>query len=106
MIHPCDKYGIDEAIFEQHDFVCTECKQPCRPKALDHGIGPYEFWGQKGYDSQPDVGSDCCEAPLLYLGNEYTAADYAEDMEAERQDYADYLYESRRDDELLRRDDE
>lgn len=45
--------------------VCTSCGQNCEPKAYDDGIGPYEYWGQKCFDSRPYIGSDCCEADMI-----------------------------------------
>lgn len=43
---------------------CSECKQPCEPKCVDLGIGPYEYWGQKGNDVSYQWLSACCEAEI------------------------------------------
>ncbi len=43
---------------------CPDCKEPCEPIVVDGGIGAYEYWGQKCFDSRPEVVSNCCEAPL------------------------------------------
>jgi hypothetical protein len=45
-------------------YICPICNEPCYAKSCDDGIGPYEFWGEKGFDSRPYLGSDCCEADL------------------------------------------
>ena len=44
---------------------CEECKQPCKAHVVDFGIGPYEYWGRKGYDTNKQVASKCCDAPIL-----------------------------------------
>jgi hypothetical protein len=46
------------------DYICPDCGKPCRAVQCDAGIGPYEYWGVKGFDSRPYTGSDCCEAEL------------------------------------------
>lgn len=46
------------------DPMCSECKCRCGVDRIDCGIGSYEFWGQRGNDSQECAVSDCCEAPL------------------------------------------
>ena len=43
---------------------CPDCKESCEPIVVDNGIGPYEFWGARGFHSQIEVVSNCCEAPL------------------------------------------
>lgn len=56
---------------------CGGCGNPCSTKIIDDGIGGYEFWGSKGYDSQKWVGSDCCEDTLYWnvgLTREYDAS--------------------------------
>lgn len=45
--------------------VCKDCGGICEGTYIDSGIGPYEFWGAKGYDSVVDWVSECCEANLL-----------------------------------------
>ena len=44
---------------------CTSCGSSCEVVQGDDGIGPYEFWGQKGNDSQPYSASDCCDAEVV-----------------------------------------
>lgn len=45
---------------------CPECGRFCRARECDDGIGPYEFWGQRGNDRRPYLGSSCCEAQLEF----------------------------------------
>lgn len=47
------------------DYICQECGEPCRAHAVNMGIGPYEYWGQRGNDVRMEVVSTCCDAPLL-----------------------------------------
>lgn len=58
-----DAYYAEQPYFGQEP-LCPECHKPCTPIQCDDGIGSYEFWGQKSFDSRPYWGSDCCEAPL------------------------------------------
>ena len=44
---------------------CKECKEECQLVTIDNGIGHYEYWGAKGYDSQPFTGSNCCECEVM-----------------------------------------
>lgn len=46
---------------------CCACNEPCVAIYVDNGIGSYEFWGQKGYHSQWDWVSDCCEDDMEEL---------------------------------------
>ena len=43
---------------------CPDCHEMCEAIVVDNGIGPYEFWGAKGWDSKLEVVSNCCEAQL------------------------------------------
>lgn len=43
---------------------CPNCQEMAEAIIVDNGIGPYEYWGQKGFDSKPEVVSNCCEAYL------------------------------------------
>jgi len=62
---------------------CTECDQECRENYIDGGIGAYEFWGAKGYDSRPVIVSDCCEASIRDdEGRSWSLADAREEAEA------------------------
>ena len=38
---------------------CKHCEKDVDVYSEDFGIGPYEFWGSKGYDSQ--IGFFCSE---------------------------------------------
>jgi len=42
--------------------ICPDCGEECQVIVVDQGIGHYEYWGAKCYDSRPEVVSDCCEA--------------------------------------------
>jgi hypothetical protein len=54
---------------EDEDY-CDNCLQPCKGIVVDNGIGEYEYWGQKGFDSSPEYVSDCCEAAVMRNGRE------------------------------------
>lgn len=43
---------------------CTACGCTCHPIKGDNGIGSYEFWGARGFDSRVSWDSDCCDAPV------------------------------------------
>ena len=45
-------------------YICPECEQRVFGQVCDSGIGPYEFWGQKGFDSRPYWGCENCDAEL------------------------------------------
>ena len=64
---------------------CAGCKKECAVKQVDNGIGPYEFWGQRGTDRRVEFVSDCCEEDLTYEdGSEYDASGDDFDDEADR----------------------
>ena len=44
---------------------CTCCKQECLTHEEDHGIGPYEYWGQRCVDRRMVTVSDCCDAEVI-----------------------------------------
>ena len=46
------------------DGYCSECGLECTGKSVDFGIGPYEYWGQKGNNTQIEWVSSCCEATI------------------------------------------
>lgn len=76
-------------------YYCSECGEECQGKWENQGIGPYEFWGQKGNDVRMVFVSDCCSADLQDEdGNEVDAA------EDERLNQADRIADDRRDREL------
>lgn len=63
-----DEYGLD-AIEEMEGkhldlprmVVCADCGEPARIVMRDFGIGSYEFWGSKGYDSDERFVTECCD---------------------------------------------
>lgn len=58
-------------------YICTECGCPCDGAVVDFGIGPYEFWGRTGVDTQSAFVSVCCEADMTdEQGNIIEADDY------------------------------
>lgn len=81
--------------------ICESCGNPCGVGIVDYGIGPYEFWGAPGFDSQPAAVSDCCEAPardedgkdISTYDIEYEAecakAEYYADLQEEREMFPD-----------------
>lgn len=56
--------------FESGPF-CGSCGEPCTARIIDQGIGSYECWGEKGFDSRKVLASDCCKAEL-YANAELT----------------------------------
>ena len=60
---------------------------------VDQGIGPYEFWGRKGFDSNLQWVSNCCEAQVYENEDLTIEDDDYPDPEAAR---ADDLYDRRR----------
>ena len=73
---------------------CGSCGEPCEGGWIDFGLGPFEFWGAKGYDSHVEWVSTCCESGV------FTSADLSSELEAptqdeerpEREDYDDERY--------------
>jgi hypothetical protein len=57
-----DEYPEEDCGFL--DPYCSECKNPCEPTIVDFGIGSYEFWGQRGNDTNRQWVSNCCEAEM------------------------------------------
>ena len=71
---------------------CGDCGKVCSQKLVDMGIGPYEFWGRPGFDTNKQWVSDCCESTVFEdeeLGHQ------ADDPDPEA-DRADYLYDRMR----------
>lgn len=75
------------------DYVCPDCKQACNAKMCDSGIGPGEAWGAPFNDSQPYIGSDCCDAELEDAVDEFG-----------EEDRGDHEYDERKDRKLEERD--
>jgi hypothetical protein len=46
---------------DQETGICSYCKNECRLKLIDVGIGECEFFGRKGRQVQMIQVSDCCE---------------------------------------------
>ena len=72
---------------------CSCCGQECEVKVVDNGIGSYEFWGAKGYDSRPEAVSECCEADVFADEDCHIPLDLT-DFEDDR---GDYEYDRRKD---------
>lgn len=68
-----DRDELDYRDHEEHDDDyycqptgwCEACGEECRPVIEDHGIGPYEFWGDRGVDRRLVEVSPCCGASVL-----------------------------------------
>lgn len=89
-------------------YFCGDCGEECNAVVEDHGIGAYEFWGQRGVDRRDVVCSDCCSAEL-FLDEELTqSADSEawEEIQSNAQAAAEDYWEGRREDEKLREWDE
>lgn len=67
MIHKVEDWDDRRDFYEPEEETgrCTECGENCTVIGVDNGIGPYEFWGQKGTDVQIDLVSNCCEAKVI-----------------------------------------
>jgi len=57
------------------------------------GIGPYEFWGRVGVDTDPQWVSDCCWY-TVYENEDLTIED--DDFPDPEADRADAMYDDRR----------
>jgi len=55
--------------------TCPDCHEECTAIIIDNGIGWYEFWGARCFDSKPEVVSNCCEAFLEGITQEEAAED-------------------------------
>lgn len=65
--------------------ICGECGEECCAVIVDHGIGPYEYWGLRAVDVQLVVESECCGAECLdESGKEYSVKDIQRLDEQER----------------------
>lgn len=47
-----------------HGF-CSDCAKECIGTPRDFGIGPYEFWGERGVHKDVHIVSPCCEAEVV-----------------------------------------
>jgi hypothetical protein len=52
-------------VWDETGHFCGECGDQIEPTVVDNGIGYYEYWGFRGFDSQPDVVSPCCGATVF-----------------------------------------
>ena len=44
---------------------CSACHKPATARQMDFGIGPYEYWGCRGFHHDLQWASPCCEAEVL-----------------------------------------
>ena len=49
--------------------ICDECGLECESTTQDNGIGPYEFWGERGTHHDYAEVSPCCGAEVVEGGN-------------------------------------
>jgi hypothetical protein len=49
--------------------ICDSCGEFCRATVIDEGIGPYEFWGSKGFHHDYVTCSPCCNAEVVEGGS-------------------------------------
>ena len=47
------------------NYICSECGEENEGQLLDFGIGSYEYFGSRGFHSDVQFVSTCCEADLL-----------------------------------------
>lgn len=80
-------------------YTCGECGKECDSLVVDYGIGPYEFWGARGWHTDKQLVSSCCGDVVLLGGKEYSYGEYMYDLECEK---ADRLYDERKDREMER----
>jgi len=81
-------------------YYCGECKNECGVHAEDFGIGSYEAWGAKGFDSRMGLSSDCCDGEVFEDEECTIESDYNEWAFEEAACRADYEYDRMRDDRL------
>ena len=58
---------LDGTFFDKDDppqGFCPNCGDECSGILIDVGIGPYEYWGSCGVDTQLVWVSPCCEEDL------------------------------------------
>jgi len=78
--------------------ICESCGEESAVTVIDNGIGHYEYWGAKCYDSQPEAVSECCEAPIFdeHTGSCISEYDVKYEQECARADYEIEMAEERR----------
>lgn len=69
--------------------TCPNCNREVEPLPQDQGIGPYEFWGQRGVDRRMVLLCPKCEEEL-----DLSYQEWKFEQECIR---ADFDYEKRRD---------
>ena len=47
---------------------CCQCGEECTVSVHDFGIGPYEYWGDKGTQHDYEAVTDCCESSTISEG--------------------------------------
>jgi len=65
---------------------CEVCKEECIAKIVDYGIGPYEYWGATGVDSDLHAVSDCCEG-FVFRDQELTDKITVDDVKRKSNEY-------------------
>ena len=65
--------------------ICDCCGQPATLARVDIGIGPYEFWGQRGFHSDVRTLTPCCESTLTPGG----CREVENDVHVARRDHKD-----------------
>jgi len=65
--------------------ICPSCRNDVEPRWEDEGIGPYEFWGQRGVDTQMVARCpECGEELEIEQSYEDSIADLREDENMEK----------------------
>jgi hypothetical protein len=61
---------ITNSIFQDtlSEGICSDCGRYVRAVVIDNGIGPYEFWGQRGVHHDYVQASPCCHADVVEGG--------------------------------------
>jgi hypothetical protein len=77
-------------------YECPECGKECQAVPEDQGYGKGEFWGVPYNDIRMCMVSDCCEVDI---SDQISYAEWKYDKDC---DYADYMHDCKRDEELER----
>jgi len=48
----------------ENNVICSNCGHLCGTIEVDNGIGPYEFWGDRGVHHDWQTVSGCCQEYL------------------------------------------
>lgn len=72
------------------EYFCSDCSEETFPKKVDFGIGPYEFWGARGFHKDIRTVSDCCGGTIEdRYGNEVDPEKLEGYFERDYDDYGD-----------------